>query len=301
MKLKGRVKSIPMMAVLCVFAAGLVAVLPLRTYQLMRLIEPETGFYASSSATIPALYILLAVLTAVLVALSYLSGRVPLRILRGKNIGLGVVSLLFSISLVLDAISQTENFLNILSERNTIALQQTTSVFAYLIKTGGFALIFEALFAVLGCVYFLFFGYHYITNKLDFSQFKILAVAPLCWAMARMIFRFSRTINFKNVSELLLELFMLAAMLLFFLNFARVCSRVDDRGVMWSLYGFGLPAALFGLTCSVPRLVLIVIGRSSQLTAQSPFELCDLIASVLILFVLTQAAFSPLRKSKSIV
>ncbi len=44
LKLKGRFESIPMMAVLCIFAAGLVAVLPLRTYQLMRLIEPETGF-----------------------------------------------------------------------------------------------------------------------------------------------------------------------------------------------------------------------------------------------------------------
>ena len=44
LKLKGRFESIPMMAVLCIFAAGLVAVLPLRTYQLMRLIEPETKY-----------------------------------------------------------------------------------------------------------------------------------------------------------------------------------------------------------------------------------------------------------------
>ena len=32
-----------------------------------------------------------------------------------ENIGLGTVSLLFAVSLVVDAISQTENFLNILS------------------------------------------------------------------------------------------------------------------------------------------------------------------------------------------
>ena len=153
-------------------------------------------------------------------------------------------------------------------------------------------MIFEVLFAVLSCVFFLFFGYHYITGKLDYSQFKLLAVAPLCWIMARMIFRFSRTINFKNISDLLLELFMLAAMLLFFLNFARICAHVDDRGTMWSLYGHGLPAALFGFACSVPRLVMVVIGRSSQLAAQSPFELCDLMASLLILFVLIQGAFA---------
>ena len=92
--------------------------------------------------------------------------------------------------------------------------------------------------------------------------------------------------------DLLLELFMLAAMLLFFLNFARICAHVDDRGAMWSLYGYGLPAALFGFACSVPRLVMVVIGRSSQLAAQSPFELCDLMASLLILFVLIQGAFA---------
>ena len=61
---------------------------------------------------------------------------------------------------------------------------------------------------------------------------------------------------------------------------------------MWSLYGYGLPAALFGFACSVPRLVMVVIGRSSQLAAQSPFELCDLMASLLILFVLIQGAFA---------
>lgn len=296
MQLKGKVSAISPMLILCVFAAGLVVALPLRTYQLMRLIEPKSGFYASSSATIPALYILLAVLTAALILLSYLSGQMPGRLWKRKNIGLGVASLLFAVSLVADAITQTEALLDLLATRSTLLYQQTTNLFVYLIKTGGFALLFELLFAVIGCVYFLFFGYHYLTGKLDYSQFKILAVAPLCWVMARMIFRFSRTINFKNVSELLLELFMLAAMLLFFLNFARVCSRVDSRGVHWSLFGFGLPAALFGFICSVPRLVLIVIGRSGLLTEQSPFAFCDLMASIFILFVLTQYAFAPRRK-----
>ena len=214
-----------------------------------------------------------------------------MRLWKRKNIGLGTVSLLFAVSLVVDAISQTENFLNILSERNALVIQQNTSLFLYLIKTGGFALIFEVLFAVLSCVFFLFFGYHYITGKLDYSQFKLLAVAPLCWIMARMIFRFSRTINFKNISDLLLELFMLAAMLLFFLNFARICAHVDDRGAMWSLYGYGLPAACL-LRLLRTALVMVVIGRSSQLAAQSPFELCDLMASLLILFVLIQGAFA---------
>lgn len=299
MKLKGRFESISRMAILCVFAAGLVAVLPLRTYQLMRVIEPGTGFYAESSVTIPILYALLAVLTVALAALSYLSGNIPMMIWKNKNVGLGIVSIAFAVSLVMDAISQTENFLSLLSERSTNILQQSTSVFAYLIKTGGFALILEVLFAVLGCVYFIFFGYHYITGKLDYSQFKILAVAPLCWVMARVIFRFARTINFKNVSELLLELFMLSAMLLFFLNFARVCSRVNGRGAMWSLFGFGLPAALFGFTCSVPRLVMVIIGQSDQLTAQSPFAPCDMLASILILAVLIQAAFAARMGHKS--
>ena len=158
LKLKGRFESIPMMAVLCIFAAGLVAVLPLRTYQLMRLIEPETGFYSGHSATIPTLYILLAVFTVVLVVISYLSGDVPVRLWKRKNIGLGTVSLLFAVSLVVDAISQTENFLNILSERNALVIQQNTSLFLYLIKTGGFALIFEVQ-----CLAVCFFSFSAIT------------------------------------------------------------------------------------------------------------------------------------------
>lgn len=158
--------------------------MPLRTYQLMRLIEPETGFYTGHSSHDPhAVY----------------SAR--------RMHGCAGGNLLFERRCTCAAV-ETEKYRpwhRIASLRcfagggchfsnrklpeyslgaHALVIQQNTSLFLYLIKTGGFALIFEVLFAVLSCVFFLFFGYHYITGKLDYSQFKLLAVAPLCWIMA---------------------------------------------------------------------------------------------------------------------
>jgi hypothetical protein len=52
---------------------------------------------------------------------------------------------------------------------------------------------------------------------------------------------------------------------------------------MRKVFGFGLPAALFCLVCSVPRLILTLIGQSSKLADEYHMEVMLLSSAVFIL------------------
>ena len=49
---------------------------------------------------------------------------------------------------------------------------------------------------------------------------------------------------------------------MFFMAFAQVTAKVGGKGLEWKLFAYGLPAALFCLLCFVPRVVLMILGKS---------------------------------------
>ena len=78
MKLKGSVKAIFPDAALIVFCLGILAACPIRVYQILKLIEPSTGFYSNTSDwSVITLYTILFVCTAVILVFSYLSKNIP--------------------------------------------------------------------------------------------------------------------------------------------------------------------------------------------------------------------------------
>lgn len=54
-----------------IFAAALIVALPLRAYQLIFLIDPETGFYTKTNFTVPLLYVLLILVGIAFIVLSF--------------------------------------------------------------------------------------------------------------------------------------------------------------------------------------------------------------------------------------
>ena len=79
---------------------------------------------------------------------------------------------------------------------------------------------------------------------------------------------------------------MLVFLIMFFLSFAQVVTNVTPEVTAWRLYGCGLPAALFCFLAAVPRLLLIIIGRSDALVADYGFNPCDLMLALFIPFFL---------------
>jgi len=137
------------------------------------------------------------------------------------------------------------------------------------------ASLFESIFGIIACVYFIVFALSYFNDKADFTSYKVLALAPLFWAMCKMITRFMTKISFINVSELMLEMLELALVMLFFMSFAKISSDVADKGEFKKLVSYGMPAAMLAAVIGVSRLVITLCGKRDRLPSELGFSVTD--------------------------
>lgn len=262
------------------FVAAVLALSALRCYQYLRIIEPGTGFYLQKDFSVYVLYgILLAfILLFFLVPLwkrgeYYFAGGTD----GEKHPLLAVVCFLFAVGLACSAVA---------SIAYVRQIEPAESAMDRLIRSGALPRIFEAVSAVISAVYAILLGKGYLQGDQSGSRYKLLALFPVVWAIARMIFRFTRTISFVNVSDLFLELVMLVFVLLFLMAFVQLNSRVNDAGIAWKLPAYGYTAALLALTCFLPRAVMLILGKGEYLAQQSPLEYCDFAFALFALGIL---------------
>lgn len=273
-KIKGSVPKLTPSWILLVFAAAVLICVPLRLYQTIRLIEPETGFFVSGGhATVTILYVVAAVAGVAILVMSYLGIR-PEAVSAGiKSKLLCVMAALMAAAFLVDAVYTIYSIVSSFVEYSGASSADGTARYAVmqLITEGA-----QILFALLSGIYFACLSFSW-NGRSAASLYAVLAVMPVFWAIVRAVNRFIRMINFKNVSDLLLELFMLAFMMLFFLAFARVNSRVESDGVQWQVYGCGLVAALVAAIVSIPRLIMLICGMGDRIAAGYPLNACDLV------------------------
>lgn len=276
LSIKGSCEKIKIETVFPIFLIFTVLSAAIRTYQCLSIIEPDTGFYSKSNFTIAFLYIALAVAGVGIFLVSYVAKKVPISTLpQGKNIPLAIASVVFGVTFFADALVQAAtciSFSDVIAENMSVVPGGMAS---YLIKSGIAPKGLEALFAVLSAIYFINFAAKYFGASATVENRKILAVMPVFWATMRMIQRFTRTISIIFVSDLLLELFMIAFMMMFFLSFAQLASNVNSRHVVNKVYAYGLIGAMIAVTVSVARIVVLAVD-SSLAVVNDPLEICDL-------------------------
>lgn len=259
-KLKGSSNAVKMKHLIIIFAVSLVVALPLRVYQLIALVNPESGFYDNSDFSVPILYGVAAVFTVLITVFCFISKSIPSPEIKiGKNPILGIASLLAAGGMAWDVITietrlipQTGGYVNADMFRSLFSV--------YLEENGGAFLLAELLFAVLSVFYFIVFAVSHFEGKPHYKKLKLLALSPLCWSMAVLVSKLTKAISFMKVSELLFEIFMFVFVMLFFLTFARICSGVFTENSMWGVFGYGFASAFFGALVTVPRLVVLFAG-----------------------------------------
>lgn len=258
-------------------AFGLVALtaIPLRVYQYFHVIEPGTGFFISTDATVYALYGLLGAGLICSMA-SALICRREIGYDRSvkKRPGQGIFAVLACVSMFYEVGVIVGRLMGDIEDPG----DGTFLITVLLLRA-------QVIFGLLAAVYILLVGIGCFTGKSNGSEFKILSAAPMAWLMFRLILCFTTKISFTKVSELTLELFMLAFMLMFFGAYAQLNSKIESKGLDWKVVGYGLPAAVFGLCCFVPRLVMVLTGNESGLYENGPVTFCDLGLALYILSV----------------
>lgn len=287
MKIKGRVKNLAPSALILIMAIATLVAVPLRTYQLMNIIEPQTGFYAKHDISIVILYALLAVACLLIFMFSFIGATIPsFEFPERKNKFIGVFAALFALTLLLDSIIQIDKVACIYNEYNST--NTTVTVLDYFIKSGGATSGIQSLFAILSAVYFSIFAASYFKGRRFYSTERLLALSPVIWVISRVIKRFIEPISFKNVSELLLQLFMLVFMLIFFLSLARIASKVNFEKSMWVLYASGLCSSLIAMTTAVSSVIIMIMGKNSLLYSQYRFSYTDILFSIFVVILLLE-------------
>lgn len=265
--------------IMFLFAAALVVMLPIRLYQLFALTEFETGFFTSSHITVTIIYALAIIIPLAFMLLSFISRELPSPMLPvGKNYVLGISSLVFAAALFYDGI---KNLLDIFPSI-TSSVQIVLSVAATNIEeSGGYALVFRILFAFLSFIWFAVFAVSNLGGNASYKNYKLLALAPVCWATARLIVYLTSPVGFAKVAELVFELYMLLFFMLFFLTSARISTGVFTVDSMWGIYGYGFSAALFAALVTIPKIVLVAVGKNTVNGFE--FEPSDLGAFIFII------------------
>ncbi len=257
-KLKGCSKAIKMKYLIFVFVTAVLVSLPTRVYQLLALVNTETGFYDNGDITVPVLYGVLALFSVLFLVLSFLSKEVPSpKLPTGKNPVLGIGSAVMAFGMLWDILatlraivptydSESESFFAIL--RNNMQ------------SNGGFVPLLKIVFAFFAIFWFLIFAISHLNGKAAYKEYKVLALSPVCWGVATLIGKLMNAVSFITVSELLFEIFAVVFVTVFFLTFARISTGVFTEDVMWNIYGCGFGAALFSAIVTIPRLVCMLVS-----------------------------------------
>ena len=272
MKLTGKFEKInPLIALYIAF--GLMAVgVVFRMYQLLNIIESDTGFYRVQDWSIYVMYALCGLAVVVPYVLTMLAKNVPAsKSPFRKDMLMAVGSIVFAVGIVLDVVSSLSTFL-----LNAKGFAAAGLSFMGTIDQGQAPLLIETIFGVFAAIYMLIFGISYIDGRTTYSQYKFMAITPLFWAMSRIVVRFVRKIAYVNVSDLMLELFAITFMMIFLLSFARICAGLANSKAMRTLFASGFVGIFFCVVSNLPRLLMVITGNANALPDEYPFSLCDL-------------------------
>ena len=276
-RIKGAYEAIKLRYLLFIFAVATLIALPIRVYELLALVDNKTGFYTEDSGIIYLLYGILLLVVGAFIILSFMSKEVPSpKLPEGKNMLLGVSSSVLGVAFLIDVFSV---LFKILPSRQAMSAYMPT-LSQNITENGGAFVILQLVFAILSIFYIGVYAISHLTGKGQYKEFKILALSPLCWAITKLVSKLMNAISFTSVSELLFEIIMLVFLMLFFLTFARITSGIFTEDSMWGIYGYGLSSALFAGLITIPRLVMIVVGRGT--VESNPFNFADIACLIFI-------------------
>ncbi len=273
MSSKSQKKNIGFKAIYAVLGVALAALIPVRIYQLVCLNERDSsGFFSRVNASVYVFYALAVIFAAAIFVLVTLTNKVTAsKSVKGESKPLCVGAALFALGLAYDTGVCIASFIKSVSSYGA-----GSSVMSYLFSNGMFSVLFEAIFGLCACIYFILFALYYHDGKGSFADYKFLALTPLFWAMFKTVYRFMTKISFIVLADLMLELAMLVFMMLFFMSFARISSQVCQKYEMRKAMKHALIAAMFALVIGVSRLAVTACGLSETLPTGFPFSLTDL-------------------------
>lgn len=226
--------------VFLIFLAGTVVSIILRTAQLIYAVDPFTGFYKSGSALIPALNVILVIVTLLLLSPLIFKNLSKETAVFEKSKITSIFAVVTGILLCLDAAGK---FLSVLS------------------RSSDAGTMLVALTAFLGAIYFFVFAN--FKSKGQEADFALISLLPVLWGILNLTVSFMHYTTIANVSADLLDVLTMVFMLIFLYYHARVIGKVANGKEMNGLFAFGFTSVLFELLYTIPKYLALPFKRGS--------------------------------------
>ena len=228
-----------------VFCAALAVALPVRLYQLLALLDEDTGFLNGGAvSTVVLVAVMLAAFMACLI-ISAKSEDTPVRYAPLQNAPCAVLSGLTGVLILFDSIQSI--FAN--NRRLAEAVNAEKNIMPIYVVG-----IFLAVVGVAAAVSLLLTAYGFGTGGNPMGKHPLVALLPSIWGCVSLVYLFISYTAVVNVSENVYDIFLFAQSKLF--------AGIEGRKSGRLLYGMGLPAILLSLVTSVPTLLMAVMGRT---------------------------------------
>ncbi|MCR5149670.1 MAG: hypothetical protein K6B52_00400 [Clostridiales bacterium] len=254
-----------------VFAVAAVILLPFRIVQYFTNIEPQTGFYTGFSVSIVLFGFLVAAFGLYFIIDAF-SDRRSLQLTknRKKNPGMGIMALAVAATTVHDA----AGIFNYDGSSSVTAESQVNVRFLFYL---------QGIFALLTAVYFILSAVDFFSGRGSGGRYRIFALSPVLWNIFRLTARFTKAISYARVSELFLNMLMVAFFIAFFMNYAQADCNINRDGCDYKVKSAGYCASLLALITFLPCICLHLAGKDHMLYADKMFEFSDITIALFIL------------------
>ena len=123
----------------------------------------------------------------------------------------------------------------------------------------------------------------------------LLSVCPIIYLLMKIICDFTVVSKLAFISDNILMVAAYCLILLFFLNFGKLCNGIDDAGFK-KILSYGLPAVILSLTCSITNLAVNLILKEEYLHTSISASLSLLLFGILILSFLISYFYQKVKK-----
>ena len=248
-----------------VFAVALLITLPTRIYQVLFLVEQDTGFYTDGNKTTTIISISLAVGILLMMGISVADKQKrsynPIQSLPTAVIGaLTGVSIIFQYMISLFGGEQQQN-------------QLPNIILAIVGLFAGAILILTA--------------YNFATGQNIFVKFPLLALIPSLWGCVCLITLFITYVSVVNISENIYDTFTVIFLLLFLFSQAKMLSGIEIEKSVKRVYMFGIPAVLMALVTGIPGTVVLLSGLSRTSSFPVGLHIVNILFALYIISFLT--------------
>ncbi len=284
MKIKGSIKKIKPVHLIAAFVFGLVSCTALRFYHCVKLIDVESGFYKETDFTVPLFYVILIAVSLFILVAGFLSGNNN-ELNKGaihSNKLLGISSIFLSLGMLIDTVYSS--FLALYSSGGSTAL---SGGFTNLVQSGSLPYKLQSFFAFLSFLFFIVFTVNCFKKDGKITSRRIFALMPVGWACTKMIPLFVKQISFVRVSDLVLQLIVVAFLTAYTLTFAQCLSGIYGDVAQWRLTAVGLVFSLFSIVLNLPKMAFTLIGKSeAYVTSGYPVSYAELFFAVFALILI---------------